>query len=186
MTERSTMNDVTKIENVLGSGYIDEQKANEVLQREPEAASRILLILEQLRQSQDWVRFNTFINLAVWLNPGELGKLLVSVLKTRPYGLNVDDVVEILGEVREPDAISEISKVFEERWPSEDPGHSFSIKCIIAINDISGEDADKTLRGIATGNYPNVLKWHAAEELDITEELGFDEEEMLSDPTADE
>lgn len=133
-----------------------------------------------MRESQDWVRFNTFINLAVWLQPEALGKLLASVLKSQPYGVNVDDVVEILGEVRKLDAIPAISKVFEGRWPLEDPGHSFSIKCILAIKDIGGESADKLLRDVATGDYPNTLKWHAAEELDITEELGFDEEEMLS------
>lgn len=50
------------------------------------------------------------------------------------------------------------------------------------LAEIGTPDALRLLRGIATsapGEWPDPLRWHAAEELGIEDELGFDEDAML-------
>ena len=101
----------------------------------------------------------------------------------RASGVNAEDLVEILGEVRAPEAVEPIRSLVQERRDFDWPFFSFCIKGIQVLGEISTPDALQFLRNIAAsepGTWPDPLRWYAADELDIVDELGFDEGQMLS------
>ncbi|MFF9691142.1 hypothetical protein [Streptomyces sp. NPDC014623] len=80
-----------------------------------------------------------------------------------------------------------ISRVFEEEIDGDAPGYWLCKKCIAALGAVHfalqgarASDAADFLRQVATGDYPNQLKWEAAVELGIEDDLGFDEDEMTA------
>ncbi|MEW2567518.1 hypothetical protein [Streptomyces sp. NPDC047070] len=62
------------------------------------------------------------------------------------------------------------------------PFYALSIKGVQALAGIGTPEALRFLEGIARsaqGEWPDPLRWHAAEELGIEDELGFDEDAMV-------
>lgn len=167
---------------LAGRGYVGRQQAEEVVVAVPEARTQILDWLRSLADTGDWRRFERLAGVAVHLHPDGLGPVLASVLATRAPGINTEDVVDMLGEVRAPEGVEPISSLVWDRKDADGPFYAFCIKAIQALGEIGGPEAEQFLRGIATdeaGVWPNPLRWHAAEELGIEEELGFDEDDML-------
>ncbi|WP_053743392.1 HEAT repeat domain-containing protein [Streptomyces sp. NRRL WC-3618] len=68
------------------------------------------------------------------------------------------------------------------RKDSDGPLYALCVKAIQSLGEIGTPEANRFLKGIATSEpsvWPAPLRWHAAEELGIEDELGFDEDEML-------
>ncbi|NLU66644.1 HEAT repeat domain-containing protein [Streptomyces sp. HNM0574] len=170
------MDEWAGVRELLGTGYIGAEQARAVRERAPGFAARILEHLGAARDSGDWSRFLRLANLAAWLRPAGLGELLVAVLAERPPGLDVEDLVEILGELETPQAVPVLAQLLRE-WP-RDPYRWLSLKCVRSLGAIGGERARRALREMAEGDGPDPLRWNAAVELGIEDELGFDEEEM--------
>lgn len=169
---------------VLGQGYVDEVKAAEVAVEVPESPSRILDWLRIARDSRDWRRLERLAAVALHLHPDGLGPILAAVVASRAPGVNMEDLVDMLGELRAVEAVQPIGALLRERKDVDGPFYSFCVKGIQALGEIGTPEAHELLRGIAVGEpqeWPAPLRWHAAEELGIEDELGFNEDQMLGD-----
>ncbi|MFC9506087.1 hypothetical protein [Streptomyces sp. NPDC057002] len=167
---------------VVGRGYVGRERAEEVAAEVPEARTHILGWLRTVSEAGDWRRFERLAGVAVHLHPDGLAPVLASALASHAAGLNSEDLVDMLGELRAPEGVEPISALVQEKRDVDGPFFSFCVKGIQALGEIGGADAERFLRSIATnepGSWPDALRWHAAEELGIEDELGFDEDDML-------
>lgn len=171
-----------------GGDYVGKEKAASVAAEVPESATRVLGWLRVMAGAGDWRRFERFAGVAVHLHPDGLAEILLSALRSSaPSGqdtegaprVNTEDVVDVLGELRAPEAVGPISRILREKRESDAPFFAVCTKIIHPLAEIGTPDARDVLREVATGSWPKPVKWHAAEELGIEEELGFDEGEML-------
>lgn len=167
---------------VVGRGYVGRERAAEVAVAVPEARTRILDWLRDLSDDGGWRRFERLAGVAVHLHPDGLAPILTSVLASRVRGVNAEDLLDMLGELQAPEAVAAVSSLVQERKDSDGPLYALCIKGIQSLGEIGTPEANQFLKGIATSEpsaWPAPLKWHAAEELGIEDELGFDEDEML-------
>ncbi|MFD7765514.1 hypothetical protein [Streptomyces sp. NPDC059787] len=167
---------------VAGRGYVGRECAEDVVAEVPEVRTRILGWLRTVSEAEDWRRFERLAGVAVHLRPDGLAPLLASVLASRPLGVNTEDLVDMLGELRAPEGVEPISTLVRERKDTDGPFFTFCVKGIQALGEIGGAEAERFLRSVAVsepGAWPDPLRRHAAEELGIEDELGFDEDDML-------
>lgn len=162
-----------------GPGYSREERQRKVDSQLPTANMRIASLMRMLAQQSDWSRFNTLENIAADLSDvPDLDRVLIDVVKSEEGAGYLEDHVEILGELANPTAVDAIIQVFTGREHSDGPSYSLCLKCIQALGNIGNPTAREFLRGIAEGDHPPRLKWEAAVELEIEDDLGFDEDEM--------
>jgi hypothetical protein len=167
---------------LAGGGYIGREKAEQVADQVPEAPARIIDWLGSAAGHGNWRRFERLAAAAVHMCPEGLASILVRVLASGTTGVNTEDLVDMLGELRAPEAVEVISGIVAARRDSDGPYFSLCVKGIQALAEIGSPDALSFLNDIAastSGEWPAPLRWHAAEQLGIDEELGFDEDEML-------
>ncbi|MER5470451.1 HEAT repeat domain-containing protein [Streptomyces sp. NPDC002685] len=167
---------------IAGQGYVGRERAAEWAAAVPESRTRILDWLRCASDSGDWRRFERLAGAAVHLRPEGLAPTLAAVLASGAQGVNAEDLVDMLGELRAPEAVDAISALVRERKGSDGPFFPLCVKGVQSLGEIGTPDALVFLRGIATSapdEWPDPLRWHAAEQLGIEEELGFDEDEML-------
>ncbi|MDX3454230.1 HEAT repeat domain-containing protein [Streptomyces sp. ME02-8801-2C] len=169
---------------VAGRGYVGRERAAEVAAAVPESSTRILDWLRNLSGDGDgdWRRFERLAGVAVHLHPDGLAPILTSVLASGARGVTAEDLVDMLGELRAPEAVEAISSLVQGRKDSDGPMYALCVKGIQSLGEIGTPEANRFLKGIATSEpsaWPAPLRWHAAEELGIEDELGFDEDEML-------
>ncbi|RKN40341.1 HEAT repeat domain-containing protein [Streptomyces hoynatensis] len=174
---------IDRVDLLLGAGFIGDEKAARIVESVPETPGAIVDWLQQFAAAEDWRRFRRFALLAGSIKPPGLAPVIREALDRTPTPaeVNREDLVEILGEIRDAAAVPTLLRFFEETWPKEAPFHSASVKSIQALGTIGTPEAQQALRGIATNDrYANPLRWYAAIELEIEDELGFDEDEMLN------
>jgi hypothetical protein len=171
-----------RVDQILGTGYIDQEKAEQVREEEPDFTANLLEFMISLRREGDLLQFSRLANLAVWLTPEGLSDVIVPVLQGGPEGAQQEDLVDILGQLRSDSSVPAIENLIEARKDREAPYFALTTKCIQALGEISSPQGDEVLRKVATGDYPKPLKWHAAVELGIEDDLGFVEDEMLQFP----
>ncbi len=167
---------------VAGRGYVGRERAAEVAVAVPEARTRILVWLRNLSDGGDWRRFERLAGVAVHLHPDGLAPIMASVLASGVPGVNVEDLVDMLGELRAPEAVEAIFSLVQGRKGVDGPLYALCVKGIQSLGEIGTPEANRFLKDIATSEpsaWPAPLRWHAAEELGIEDELGFDEDEML-------
>lgn len=148
----------------------------------PESRTRILDWLRNLSGDGDWRRFERLAGVAVHLHPEGLAPILVSVLASGEPGVNAEDLVDMLGELRASEAVEAISSLVRGRKDSDGPTYALCVKGIESLGEIGTPEANRFLKDIATSEpsaWPARLRWHAAEQLGIEDELGFDEDEVL-------
>lgn len=184
-----------RVDALIGDGCVGKEKADQVAAEVPEARPRILDWLRAMVGSRRWHRFERFAAVAVHLHPDGLAEILLAALESgtrigrvaqgsqgvpeEARGVNAEDLVDMLGELRAPQAVVPLSLLLRGRRESDAPFFTFCTKVIQSLAEIGTPEARDVLRDVATGDWPKPLKWHAAEELGIEEELGFDEDEML-------
>ncbi|WP_328495899.1 hypothetical protein OHS59_26590 [Streptomyces sp. NBC_00414] len=171
-----------RVDSLIGSGHMGREKAVEVEDAFPEARARILGRLRLSSQAGDWRRFEPQAGVAVHLHPEGLAAILAPVLAPRAQGVNSEDLVDMLGELRAPEGVEPISSLVRERKDTDGPFYALCIKGVQALAGIGTPEALRFLGDIARtapGKWPDPLRWHAAQELGIEDELGFDEDAML-------
>ncbi|MGW2486754.1 hypothetical protein ACWCV9_05965 [Streptomyces sp. NPDC001606] len=186
---------IDRVDALIGNGYIGEEKAARIAVEVPEAGEKILDWLRAMVSTGDWHRFERFAAVALHLHPDGLAEILLDALTSGKHvgrasqnslarqkkarRVNEEDLVEFLGELHAQEAVGALGLLLQERMESDAPYFSLCIKIIQSLGDIDTPEAQDVLRSVASGDWPKPLKWHAAEELGIEEELGFDEDEML-------
>ncbi|WP_369223072.1 HEAT repeat domain-containing protein [Streptomyces sp. R39] len=176
------MIDLERVDSLVTGGYVGAERAEEAVAAVPAARQRVLGWLRITSAEGDWRRFERLTALALHIHPEGLGPILATVLATQPPGVNTEDLVDLLGELRAPEGVEPVAALVRERTSADGPYFTFCVKAIQALGEIGTPDAVDFLRGIATGDpaaWPDPLRWHAAEELGIEDELGFDEDRML-------
>ncbi|MEU7281998.1 hypothetical protein AB0A69_24965 [Streptomyces sp. NPDC045431] len=188
---------VERVDALLRGGYIGREKAAEVVAAEPRAASReVLEWLRTLAGAGAWARFGRFALLAAELHPEGLAEVVVPVIASgaaggagganRAEGAGgaegvLEDLVDLAGEIGAVEAVPALAALIDGRRESgaDAPYFALSLKCVHALGGIGTAEAQAVLRTVATGDHPGVLRWNAAVELGIEDELGYDEDEML-------
>lgn len=169
-------------------GFLGASQVREALNRVPRARHEIVEWIEQSIDDGDSGRFRSLVNFATaakfadMLEPVDLDRLIIPLVVNREEQYLLEDLVEILGELESVDAVEAVAGLFEERCvnaANDLINQSLCLKCIYALSSIDTDEARGVLRGIAIGAYPNILRWHAACQLDIDGELGFDKDEMV-------
>ncbi|WP_145969027.1 HEAT repeat domain-containing protein [Streptomyces hyaluromycini] len=171
-----------RVDSLVTGGYVGAERAEESAVAVPAARQRVLDWLRITSAEGDWRRFERLAVLALHVHPEGLGPILATVLATRPAGVNTEDLVDLLGELRAPEGVEPVATLVRERKSTDGPYFAFCVKALQALGEIGTPEAVRFLRGIATGDpaaWPDPLRWHAAEELGIEDELGFDEDRML-------
>ncbi|MFF3408325.1 HEAT repeat domain-containing protein [Streptomyces sp. NPDC002742] len=167
---------------IAGRGHIGRERAEEWAAAVPGSRTRILDWLRLASDSGDWRRFERLAGVAVHLRPEGLAPILAAVLASGARGVNAEDLVDMLGELRAPEAVDVIGALVRERKGSDGPFFPLCVKGVQSLGEIGTPEALALLRGIATSTpeeWPGPLRWHAAEQLGIEDELGFDEDMML-------
>lgn len=173
---------VARVRELMGNGYIGPERAQEIVAAVPEARDRVVRWLRDFARAGDWRSFEKFSNLAVDTHPGGLAAVIIPVIADGTAPANYEDLVEILGEAAtddaDPNAVPALHALLTARLPTEAPPYALCLKTLQALGAIGGRRAEEILRAVAVGDHPKVLKWEAAVELGIEDELGFDEDEM--------
>lgn len=173
---------LARVRDLLGTGYISAERAQAVVAAAPAARDRILSWLRDFARAGEWSSFEKFSNLAVHTHPEGLAAVLIPVIAEGTARTNYEDLVEILGEVAtddgDPDAVPALHRLLAARLTTEGPGYWLCLKAVEALGAIGGPRAEEILHAVAVGDYPKPVKWQAAVELAIEDELGFDEDEM--------
>ncbi|MDI3402528.1 hypothetical protein [Streptomyces cavernicola] len=179
---------VRRVKEALEPGYIGEENAAGVQRALPDVSERIVGLLAAAAEAEEWFEFTRLANLGRWVAPaGPLADQLIPVLELRPWGANKEDLAEILGEIESVAAVPTLIRVFEEELVDDAPAYWLCKTCVDALGTVHfvyGAEGDGGasgfLREVATGDYPDQLRWEAAVELQIEDELGFDEDEMTA------
>jgi hypothetical protein len=174
---------VRRVRELAGTGYISERRAEAIVAAAPEARDRILGWLQAATASGDWRTVEKFANLAVHTHPEGLAAVLAPIVADGTAPTNYEDLVEILGEVadheRDTEAVAAIARLLADRLPSDGPAYALTLKAVQALGAIGGTEAEQVLRAVAEGaDHPAPVRWEAAVELGIEDDLGFDEDEM--------
>ncbi|MEE1756764.1 hypothetical protein [Streptomyces sp. SP18CS02] len=173
-------NTIHRVDSLLKGGYIGAEKAAAVARAEPLAASPAVLDwLGVCAARGEWTRFGRLAALAAELHPRGLGELLAPVIASGEAGAVLEDLVDIAGQVRAAAAVPALAGLIDSRGETDAPYFPLCVKCVESLGEIGTEEANAALRAVATGAYPDPLRWHAAVELGIEDDLGFDEDEML-------
>jgi len=177
-----------RVRELAGTGYISAERARAIVAAAPEARDRILGWLRAATADGDWRTVEKFANLAVHTHPEGLAAILAPIVADGTAPTNYEDLVEILGEVadheRDAEAVPAIVRLLAARLPSERPAYALSLKAVRALGAIGGAEAEHALRAVADGaDHPGRVRWEAAVELGIEDDLGFDEDAMTGPVT---
>jgi hypothetical protein len=176
-----------RVKELVGTGYISAERAQAIVAAAPEARDRIVEWLRSAAASGDWRTVEKFANLAAHTRPEGLAAVLAPIVADGTAPTNYEDLVEILGEVadheRDPEAVPAIVRLLTARMPTDGPAYALSLKALQALGTIGGAEAEQALRAIAEDDdHPSQVRWEAAVELGIEDDLGFDEDEMTGPP----
>ena len=164
----------------IAHGPVTAELADDIQTRFPETCDSIERWIRAAAVVHDWRRVERFANLGAVLGAPGLGSVIVDLLETNPPGLNQEDLVDILGEIRAVDAASTIFRVVERSLNSDGPAYWLCQKAILSLSELDTDEAKSYLIQMTDDSWPNVVRWNAAVALGIEDELGFDEESMLA------
>jgi hypothetical protein len=109
MSERSEADLV----EALANGFLAEQEARSIAELHPGVSDVIVSWIREAAREGDWVRVGKFANLAAPLRVEGLGEVLQEILDSAAAGVNEEDLVDILSEIREADAVDCLFRVAE-------------------------------------------------------------------------
>ncbi|MFE9925250.1 hypothetical protein ACFYQA_27860 [Streptomyces sp. NPDC005774] len=145
----------------------------------PEVTQFIASWIREAAHMGNWARVDKFANLAALLRVPGLGGALQEILDSDLVGFNKEDLVEILGEIREVGAVTCLFRVAEGSVNEDAPAYWLCQKVISSLGGIGTPEAFEYIRQMTVQSWPDVVRWYAAVELGIEDELGFDEDQML-------
>ncbi|MGW0881757.1 HEAT repeat domain-containing protein [Streptomyces sp. NPDC002671] len=163
----------------LVNGFLTEQDARSIAELHPGLCGGIVSWIREAAHMGNWTRVEKFANLAAPLRVAGLGEVLQEVLDSDAAGLNKEDLVDILGEIREAGAVTSLFRVAEGSVSKDAPAYWLCQKVIASLGEIGTPEALECIRQMTAQSWPDAVRWHAAVELGIEGELGFDEDQML-------
>lgn len=163
----------------LITGFVTPEQAYEIARKYPSTSSSIAGWIHESAARGEWRRVERLANLAAPLAAPGLADVLRKLIDAEVSGLNVEDIVEILGEVRAVHAAASIFRLLERSLNSDAPAYWLSQKIIFALHELDTVEADGYLWSMTRSDWPNPIRWHAAVALGVEEGLGFDEDQML-------
>lgn len=175
---RAERPEVDLVESLV-TGFLTERDARSIVELHPGLYSVILSWINEAAYAGNWTRVEKFANLAAQLRVEGLGEILQEILDSGAAGLNKEDLVDILGEIREVGAVSSLFRVAEDSVSKDAPAYWLCQKVISSLGEIGTPEALDRIRQMTAQSWPDAVRWHAAVELDIEDELGFDEGQML-------
>ncbi|MFI8524873.1 HEAT repeat domain-containing protein [Promicromonospora sukumoe] len=170
--------EVDRVE-ALVTGFLTEQESRSISELHPGLRGVIVSWIREAAHAGNWTRVGKFANLAAPLRVGALGEVLQEILDSDAPGLNKEDLVEILGEIRETGAVSSLFRIAEGSVSKDAPAYWLCQKVISSLGEIGTPEALDRIRQMTAQSWPDAIRWHAAVELDIEDDLGFDEGQTL-------
>lgn len=161
------------------NGFLTEREARSIADRHPEVSGSILCWIHEAVEAENWTRVDKFANLAASLGVDGLGGVLQNILELDISGINKEDLVDILGEIRSADSVIPLFRLAERSLDKDAPAYWLCQKVVSSLGEIGTPEALGRTRQMTSETWPDVVRWHAAVELGIEEELGFIEDEML-------
>ncbi|WP_156077253.1 HEAT repeat domain-containing protein [Saccharothrix sp. NRRL B-16314] len=175
MAERSEADRVESLVN----GFLAERDARSIAELHPGVCDGIVSWIREAAHVGRWTRVEKFANLAAPLRVAGLGEVLQEILDSGAAGLNKEDLVDILGEIREAGSVACLFRVAEGSVSKDAPAYWLCQKVISSLGEIGTPEAFECIRQMTAQSWPDTVRWHAAVELGIEDELGFDEGQML-------
>lgn len=163
----------------LVTGFLTERDSRSISELHPGLRSAIVSWIREAAYAENWTRVEKFASLAAPLRVEGLGEVLQEILDSGAAGLNKEDLVDILGEIREVGAVSSLFRVAEGSLSKDAPAYWLCQKVIASLGEIGTPEALGRIRQMTAQSWPDAIRWHAAVELGIEDELGFDEVQML-------
>jgi len=163
----------------MASEYPKDRDIASLVEQFPEIHARIISWIRDAIRDRAWRRVDKFVLVAAAVKAEGLGDVLVEILCSDIEQVNREDYVCILGDLREVDAVDCLTNLAERTILTDGPSYWLIQKIIGSLGDIGTHDAREYLLAMTKEPWPKVLRWHAAVELQIEDELGFDEDEML-------
>jgi hypothetical protein len=160
-------------------GFLTKQDASGIAVLHPGLGKVITSWIREAASAENWTRVDKFANLAAALRVSGLSDVLQEILDSNAEGYNEEDLVDILGEIREPRAVASLFRVAERSVSKDAPAYWLCQKVISSLGEIGTPEASERLLQMTDKSWPNVVRWYAAVELQIEDELGFDEDRML-------
>ncbi|MFF4114700.1 hypothetical protein ACFY0P_14665 [Streptomyces sp. NPDC001714] len=108
----------------------------EIKSRFTSAGPEVLDWLRITSAEGDWRRFERLAALALYLPPEGLGPVLATVLAERPAGVNTEDLVDLLGELRAPEGVEPVAALVRERKSTDGPHFTFCVKALQSLGEI--------------------------------------------------
>jgi hypothetical protein len=141
----------------------------------PEVLDRVVPWIRDAAHAGNWSRVDTFANLAAPLPVEGLADVLVEILESGVRGANREDLVEILGEIHATNAAACLHRLVERSAGEDAPAYWLCQKAIGSLGCLGTPEALGFLRLLTAPSWPDPIRWHAAVELGVEDDLGFDE-----------
>lgn len=165
--------------DALTDGYISPERAQEISKRYPAVSNVVVGWIRESAAQRNWRRVERFANLAAALKVAGLGGVVVELVDSDVEGLNYEDLIDILGEIREEAAANSMFRLAERSREHDAPAFWLCQKVILSLSELDTDEARDRLRMMTTAAWPSAVRWHAAVALGMEEQLGFDEDHML-------
>ncbi|MER7165695.1 hypothetical protein ABT336_06385 [Micromonospora sp. NPDC000207] len=146
----------------------------------PAAAEYLASWIRISAEGRDWRRVERLANLAAALRAPNLSAVLVGLLEADISGLNEEDLVDILGEIRAVESAGAIFRIIKRRLDVDAPAYWLCQKAILSLSELDTDEAERYLRSMLSDWWPKPVRWHAAVVLCVEDDLGFDEGSMLT------
>ncbi|MGV9326798.1 hypothetical protein [Streptosporangium sandarakinum] len=171
-------NIIEKVDSLI-DGYISPERAQEIAKRYPAVSSTVVGWIKESAAQRNWRRVERFANLAAALKAAGLGGAVVELVDSDVKGLNYEDLIDILGEIREEVSANSMFRLAERSREHDAPAFWLCQKAILSLSELNTDEARDKLRMMTTAAWPSAVRWHAAVALGIEEQLGFVEDHML-------
>ncbi|MGP4101389.1 hypothetical protein [Nonomuraea sp. KM90] len=169
---------IDKVDSLI-DGYISPERAQEISKRYPAVSSTVVKWIKESAAQRNWRRVERFANLAAALNVTGLGSAVIELVDSDVKGLDYEDLIDILGEIREEASANSMFRLAERSREHDAPTFWLCQKVILSLSELDTDEARDKLRMMTTAAWPSAVRWHAAVALGIEEQLGFVEEHML-------
>ncbi|MQS06334.1 hypothetical protein [Streptomyces alkaliphilus] len=167
------------LDDSLLAGPITRQRAQALAATHPAVMTDLAEWTRQAIRERDWRRVEKLANLAAPLRAPGVAAVLRELLDADIREVNNEDLVEILGELGAAEAAGSVFRAAKRLLESDAPGYWLAQKAVLSLGEIGTPEALECLRVMTLPSWPDVVRWEAAVELGVEEELGFDEETMV-------
>jgi HEAT repeat protein len=112
--------------------------------------------LEATGRDEDWALFEGYVNVAFRRPDPRQSAPLCSALARRTFEVNNEDIVEALGEIKDPRSVECLTATL--KWePDWDEFRALAVKCVWALAAIGTDEAWAALDAAATEG-PDVIR----------------------------